>query len=474
MSVCISDVFTLRVAPSGLHDSRAQESHELKAHILALRKRLRSISINEVLRPSKPSTPLPNQDQVKGMTRELTNISVEVTQLPAASNDSAVDVELGSLKTEVEASLELMQRVVQLMDFSNSIQICDGALSDLLEHIDSFPAAPLGILASAFTPLSNDPPEEQISARLSFTRNVIKEMSSKSAVVADDQRVAAEQTRILQTWSELEEMTLDRLSGKKSRPASVISRNSSGRDSSASVSTRKAGGYANLSVSSGPSRGRFLAPAHPTTRRVVSGSSDLSTRSSSRLSSVSSTRSVSGPFSPSLYGSTFASRQRTTSLSTSAATTPVRQPIPAPLRTRAQTGQSRRSDSPALSEISSSLSRSAMGPSRSSTSMSTWSRAPRHSLSSLVPPRVSTPHRKGAAPRKTYVADPKSKLDVAVGDVVNKLPVGINVEGLSETWKDQSGKYWIGNQDPKLCFCRILRSQTVMVRVGGGWAELSK
>jgi hypothetical protein len=72
------------------------------------------------------------------------------------------------------------------------------------------------------------------------------------------------------------------------------------------------------------------------------------------------------------------------------------------------------------------------------------------------------------------VADPKNKLDVAVGDVVNNLPVGINIEGVSETWKDQSGKYWIGNQDPKLCFCRILRSQTVMVRVGGGWNELSK
>jgi hypothetical protein len=76
--------------------------------------------------------------------------------------------------------------------------------------------------------------------------------------------------------------------------------------------------------------------------------------------------------------------------------------------------------------------------------------------------------------RKTYVANPKNKLDVAVGDVVNKLPVNINIEVVADTWKDQSGKYWIGDQEPKLCFCRILRSQTVMVRVGGGWQELSK
>lgn len=73
-----------------------------------------------------------------------------------------------------------------------------------------------------------------------------------------------------------------------------------------------------------------------------------------------------------------------------------------------------------------------------------------------------------------YVANPDNKLDVAVGDVVNNLPVNINVEVVADTWKDQSGKYWIGGEEPKLCFCRILRSQTVMVRVGGGWMELSK
>ena len=38
----------------------------------------------------------------------------------------------------------------------------------------------------------------------------------------------------------------------------------------------------------------------------------------------------------------------------------------------------------------------------------------------------------------------------------------------------QTGQYWIGAQGrAKLCFCRILQSQTVMVRVGGGWSELS-
>lgn len=103
-----------------------------------------------------------------------------------------------------------------------------------------------------------------------------------------------------------------------------------------------------------------------------------------------------------------------------------------------------------------------------------WARAPRQPLS--LNNRPTTPRKNRGEPRKPYVANPKNKLDIAVGAVVNKLPVSvnINIEAVADTWKDKSGKYWIGDQDPKLCFCRILRSQTVMVRVGGGWQELSK
>lgn len=62
---------------------------------------------------------------------------------------------------------------------------------------------------------------------------------------------------------------------------------------------------------------------------------------------------------------------------------------------------------------------------------------------------------------------------MAVGRVVNSLPLSVKIERAKGATCD-SGKYWIGAPDPKLCFCRILRSSTVMVRVGGGWEELSK
>jgi hypothetical protein len=41
----------------------------------------------------------------------------------------------------------------------------------------------------------------------------------------------------------------------------------------------------------------------------------------------------------------------------------------------------------------------------------------------------------------------------------------------AEAFQDLTGKYWIGDP-PKLYYARILRSKTVMLRVGGGWQEL--
>ncbi|KIR36455.1 hypothetical protein I352_01404 [Cryptococcus deuterogattii MMRL2647] len=83
---------------------------------------------------------------------------------------------------------------------------------------------------------------------------------------------------------------------------------------------------------------------------------------------------------------------------------------------------------------------------------------------------------------KEYVPNSRSKLDVAIGKVINTLdidipvrPVNQDILGSSSEWQDLSGQYWIGFEGrAKLCFCRILRSRTVMVRVGGGWVELSK
>lgn len=74
-------------------------------------------------------------------------------------------------------------------------------------------------------------------------------------------------------------------------------------------------------------------------------------------------------------------------------------------------------------------------------------------------------------------------MDVPIKAVVGRhssassRPVGSTASDRRTTdeWHDESGRYWIGYAGRvKLCFCRILKSRTVMVRVGGGWMELSK
>ena len=304
---------------------------------------------------------------------------------------------------------------------------------------------------------------------MDFTKKLVKDVEEKTIPVAQDSRARGEKERVLQAWGELEAMSEDILNGIQSRPSSAIS---SGRNSRTSLdsartgssTTKKSTSYAQLSR--GRDSGPFLTPPIPGGGRALK-TPEPRNRTSSR-NSISSVRSVSGPTDSRLHRTTFASRQRTTSITSNAGTNPLSRSTASP-RPLLRGGTI---DSPTPSEVSS-LSRSYIG--HSTVARPSWARSPRKSLP--FNSRPSTPRKnRGREPRKPYVANPTNKLDVAVGVVVNKLPVNvnINIEAVADTWKDKSGKYWIGDQDPKLCFCRILRSQTVMVRVGGGWQELSK
>ena len=460
------------------------EITELLAQIASFRKRLRTMSINEISSPAASSSALPTEERANKIQADFSALAEGVNRLPTSAEEPSVDLELSTIRAEVEASALLIPRILDLAKLSSAVHNCDNALSDLLEHIDSFPAVPVE-LASAHISQHDLSPNDQLSARLAFTKSVIDDMTLLYTLVADDARAAAERRRILQTWCELEEMGKEGIEGKKSRPTSVISsgKNSSGRDSIVDgviASHSKKDSYSNLSHR--PSNhGRYLTPIQPkaSLRRAISGSSDVHSRTSSRMSMISSHRSISGPVdfaNSSLFRSTFASRQRTTSLSSSAsaARPPSRPPFTTSSGARPGTAQGKRPVSPTFSD-GHAYSRSLATPSRSSTSTSTstWARAPRPS-NPLLPRILSPPQNNGVTRKRTYIANPKNKLDVAVGEVVNQLPMDINIVVVEDTWKDQSGKYWIGDREPKLCFCRILRSQTVMVRVGGGWTELSK
>lgn len=84
--------------------------------------------------------------------------------------------------------------------------------------------------------------------------------------------------------------------------------------------------------------------------------------------------------------------------------------------------------------------------------------------------RASKTPLTGSLKRKLYVPDPDNELDMRLGQIVNSSPYKITVKIVP----DQVGKYWFGDVNPRLVYCRILPSQVVMVRVGGGWVELSQ
>ncbi|KAF1802077.1 hypothetical protein V8B55DRAFT_1377156 [Mucor lusitanicus] len=79
-------------------------------------------------------------------------------------------------------------------------------------------------------------------------------------------------------------------------------------------------------------------------------------------------------------------------------------------------------------------------------------------------------HRITKPPLNSYVADPDNDLDMEIGRIVNETPYRVKVKMVP----GEVGRYWFGNLNPKLAYCRVLKSKMVMVRVGGGWTELSQ
>ncbi|KAI8374343.1 uncharacterized protein BYT42DRAFT_576015 [Radiomyces spectabilis] len=88
------------------------------------------------------------------------------------------------------------------------------------------------------------------------------------------------------------------------------------------------------------------------------------------------------------------------------------------------------------------------------------------SATSLKPPAIHGPQ----TPPNSYVADPDNDLDIEIGRIVNEAPYRVKVKMVP----GEVGRYWFGDANPKLCYCRVLKSKMVMVRVGGGWTELSQ
>jgi hypothetical protein len=426
----------------------------LLKRIDALRFRIRHLSFGSKL-DDIPSSEFVTriQSAVEGFHGEHVSLKEQSIRYPLAKPS------MEALHSEIEELDERLSQLRALVGFGQKVSLCDKGISNLLNALDSFQESHKGILETPESSVSDySIRKSKISAALQNVLKLVGELT-RIAVAINDPRANSELDRITQTVDELQDMTKTAL---ESNPSTTDSRAPS--TVSLSSSTSEFGG-SNASVQT-PKAKKYLEGLQrpiPRTPRVIDRRMASSAgKPSTPIRSPATSRSVSGPVmglglpnprSTTLYNSTFASRSRTTSLSGGG-------PVPGtPTRPPSQVSQfssARRPMSPAASEI--------FTPRRPSTL-----HTPRPAMRSISSQSSHKP-----TPRRPYTANPASQLDMAVGRVINRLPMGIDMRAERLDWKDRSGKYWIGNEEPRLYFCRILRSETVMVRVGGGWSELSR
>jgi hypothetical protein len=218
--------------------SPARNGGDLKSRIYRLRKRLRTLNLKEIVHPSTSTATLPSKETLDRLSADLSEVSQEIEALPPPTPGTATELELQSLCTELSVSSELLHIAVSLSELAQAVSTCDAGLSDLLEHLDSFPSPPIAALASIHVSDPTFPPEEQLQARLDFTKKLVENVKAKTIPVTQDARASNEKERILQAWSELEAMSEDIFNGIKSRPSSAIS---SGRNSRASLDSARTG-----------------------------------------------------------------------------------------------------------------------------------------------------------------------------------------------------------------------------------------
>jgi hypothetical protein len=136
------------------------------------------------------------------LSEQMEEIISLASALPRSVDHSSVQVALDSFFSEIDASQDALRQLGQLCTLSVVINENDGLLSDLLEHIDSFPSLPTEILASSYSPSLDVPPEEQLMERLQFIEGRIDNMHAALAAVSEFPVAISECERIQQTWRE--------------------------------------------------------------------------------------------------------------------------------------------------------------------------------------------------------------------------------------------------------------------------------
>lgn len=117
---------------------------------------------------------------------------------------------------------------------------------------------------------------------------------------------------------------------------------------------------------------------------------------------------------------------------------------------------------------------SAVGASGNNGTTGSLSRHRSDSTSSLVLSGLSDNGGPDGASGKDSSANSSPRVVKTVRGQGGRLSVSTGGLPSDASKNGEVGRYVFGDVEPKVCYCRILRSRKVMVRVGGGWSELSK
>ena len=345
---------------------------------------------------------------------ESTGAEAAMSELAAVKEDATHvrPSELERLELAIEVKAKDVSQYVALASFATLVHKTDSALSALLDAVDAVATtSSASSTSSAAVPLT-------ITEALVAATAAISECRRSAIVLIDDSRVNHEIGRLDETYAEMQELADDALRGRT--PSGVTT-----------------------------ARSQTPSTVAPTPAKMATAKM----ATPSKKSWLPTRRATATPSTPRDGAKTPLQRRPVSALET--LETPQRNELARSesFMPRPKTAVQRRVVSAVTPGVKSTRARApATGP-----------------RPSLLRTPLRTPQPRAASGR--YQADLSRKVDVEVGKIVNKLPASVPIKAADGRGDINSGKYWIG-EPPKLCFCRILRSQVVMVRVGGGWQQL--
>ncbi|POY71023.1 hypothetical protein BMF94_5948 [Rhodotorula taiwanensis] len=341
-------------------------------------------------------------------------------------------------RQRLETAETIVVRLRPLAEFANELSRTDAALSDLLVHVDDIAVDGRSSKRTTCEP----------SDVAALTAHALVNLRRASETCAEDRRVQVALQRVETTYHSL----LDMLS-HMGRPNSSLSSHS-GRSSRSLQHTERASSAASI-------------------RHAISPRADDSLRPRSEATSERSARAaVSEEEVPGLppggeFRTPRANRART-SAATSTTVTPFSFDTPGHRTDRHLAGSRTRTPAARLFHD---VARDRLvtprpesrRPNASPPQLSLSSRSARKSS-------VRTPLNPSKARRQSLRHASSSTLQAAVSAVMQQLPF-VSIEVADGRLTEESGVYLIGG---RTCFLRLLASKQVMVRVGGGWLELSQ